>query len=109
MTKRVEHQEGLESMSAHAISPVTVDLHAYCEDLGCRAREASRQLATVTGAQKNQWLLHAAAAITARRHPVFVGPGKSGCSATERTSGPGKSGFFFIRSPSTPASTLTCG
>ena len=31
MTKRVEHQEGLESMSAHAISPATVDLHADCE------------------------------------------------------------------------------
>src|SRR5262245_8748047 len=63
MTKRVEHQESLESMSSHAISPSIIDLQAYCENLGYRAREASRQLATATGAQKNQWLLHAAAAI----------------------------------------------
>jgi glutamate-5-semialdehyde dehydrogenase len=36
------------------------DLQAYCEDLGRRARSASRLLAAATGGQKNGWLLQAA-------------------------------------------------
>jgi len=32
------------------------DLLAYCEDLGRRARVASRSLADATGERKNAWL-----------------------------------------------------
>ncbi len=39
------------------------DLPAYCEELGRRAREAARLLATATGARKNRWLLLAADAL----------------------------------------------
>ncbi len=33
-----------------------IDLDRYCEDLGRRARKASRALATASGAQRNRWL-----------------------------------------------------
>jgi glutamate-5-semialdehyde dehydrogenase len=39
------------------------DLPAYCEDVARRARAAARALATATGAQKNDWLRRAAAAL----------------------------------------------
>src|SRR5262249_14282962 len=39
------------------------DLRVYCEDLGRRARRASRQLAVASGERKNQWLLYAAEAL----------------------------------------------
>src|SRR5690349_14422825 len=44
----------------------TMDLSAYCEDLGRRARAASRVLATAAGAKKNCWLREAAAALETR-------------------------------------------
>jgi glutamate-5-semialdehyde dehydrogenase len=37
-----------------------MDLKPYCDDLARHARSAARQLATVSGQQKNRWLLHAA-------------------------------------------------
>lgn len=42
------------------------NLASYCESLGRQARQASRVLAKATGAQKNRWLLHAAAALDAQ-------------------------------------------
>jgi glutamate-5-semialdehyde dehydrogenase len=40
-----------------------LDLTAYCQDLGRRARDAARQLGTVTGDRKDRWLLGSAAAL----------------------------------------------
>src|SRR5262245_61484510 len=42
------------------------DLSAHCDDLGRRARVASRALATALGAQKNDWLQRSAAALESR-------------------------------------------
>src|SRR2546421_12406046 len=42
-----------------------MDLHAYCLDLGRRARAAARALATATGQHKNDWLRHSADALEA--------------------------------------------
>ena len=47
------------------------DLPAYCEDLGRRARAAARVLATATGAQRNNWLQRAAAAVEARAEEIL--------------------------------------
>jgi len=41
-------------------STASAKLQSYCEDLGRRARTASRLLAAATGAQKNNWLRAAA-------------------------------------------------
>src|SRR5205823_8017279 len=41
-------------------SALTTDLAANCADLGRRAKAASRLLATVSTAQKDAWLRHAA-------------------------------------------------
>jgi glutamate-5-semialdehyde dehydrogenase len=43
-----------------------MDLHAYCEDLGRRARAAARTLATAKGQRKNDWLRRSADALEAR-------------------------------------------
>jgi glutamate-5-semialdehyde dehydrogenase len=48
-----------------------MDLQAYCEDLGRRARAASRVLATARGETKNQWLRDAAAALEARTPEIL--------------------------------------
>jgi glutamate-5-semialdehyde dehydrogenase len=40
-----------------------MNLEAYCDDLGRRARAAARLLATARGERKNAWLLRAAAAL----------------------------------------------
>jgi glutamate-5-semialdehyde dehydrogenase len=45
--------------------PIT-DLSGYCETLGRHAREAARILSTVSGAQKNGWLMHSASALENR-------------------------------------------
>ncbi|MBV9124911.1 MAG: glutamate-5-semialdehyde dehydrogenase [Planctomycetes bacterium] len=47
------------------------DLTRYCEDLGRRARQASRVLATVPGLKKNRWLQSGAAALE-RRAPEIL-------------------------------------
>src|SRR5262249_39721984 len=47
-------------MASVAVAP---DLLTCCEDLGRRARAASRLLAIATGERKNAWLLRAAAAL----------------------------------------------
>jgi glutamate-5-semialdehyde dehydrogenase len=46
--------------------PNLMDLAGYCADLGQRARAAARELALVSGAQKNHWLGDAADALEAR-------------------------------------------
>jgi len=48
-----------------------MDLSAYCEDLGRRARAASRNLATALGAQKNTWLRESAAALEKRASEIL--------------------------------------
>jgi glutamate-5-semialdehyde dehydrogenase len=48
-----------------------MDLSAYCDDLGRRARAASRVLATALGERKDRWLRHAAAALEARTEEVL--------------------------------------
>ncbi len=47
------------------------DLWTYCHDLARQAREASAELASVSGATKNAWLLRAAAELR-RRTPELV-------------------------------------
>src|SRR5262249_59490500 len=47
-----------------------LDLTAYCDALGRRARSAARVLATVKGEQKNAWLLRAADAL--ETHPDAI-------------------------------------
>ncbi len=48
-----------------------MDLEGYCEDLGRRARAASRLLATVSGERKNRWLRAAARALEARAADIL--------------------------------------
>jgi glutamate-5-semialdehyde dehydrogenase len=48
-----------------------MDLSAYCEDLGRRARAAARLLAGASGAQKNRWLREAATALEERPGPLL--------------------------------------
>src|SRR5690242_8608198 len=48
-----------------------MELSTYCEDLGRRARTASRILATVLGQQKNLWLGRAAGALETRTPEVL--------------------------------------
>jgi glutamate-5-semialdehyde dehydrogenase len=60
------------------------DLAAYCEDLGRRARAASRLLATALGGQKNRWLLQAAAALEARTEEVLEANSRDLAGADEQ-------------------------
>jgi glutamate-5-semialdehyde dehydrogenase len=48
-----------------------MDLSAYCEDLGRRARAAARVLAGARGAQKNDWLQAAATALESRSGEIL--------------------------------------
>src|SRR5690348_8603492 len=48
-----------------------MDLQAYCNDLGHRARAASRSLATARGAAKNRWLNLAADALRAQASAIL--------------------------------------
>src|SRR5262249_45608160 len=48
-----------------------LDLAAYCEDLGCRARAASRLLATGSGGQKDRWLRRSAEALLDRSREIL--------------------------------------
>src|SRR5436309_1742267 len=48
------------------------DLSAYCLDLARRAREASRLLATASGAAKDYWLQAAATAIEQRQAEILA-------------------------------------
>lgn len=63
------------SMPDESVTPLArqdqINLAAYCEDLGRQARLASRELATATGAQKNQWLLQAAAALETQGEAIL--------------------------------------
>jgi glutamate-5-semialdehyde dehydrogenase len=48
-----------------------MDLLAYCQELGRRARAAARLLATATGARKNDWLRRAAQALETQTAPLL--------------------------------------
>jgi glutamate-5-semialdehyde dehydrogenase len=48
-----------------------MELHAYCEDLGRKARAAGRTLATAAGRLKNDWLLRSAEALEAHAAPLI--------------------------------------
>ena len=52
-------------------TPAESDLLGYCEELGRRAREASRRLATATGKRKNAWLLAAAKQLQGSPDPIL--------------------------------------
>jgi glutamate-5-semialdehyde dehydrogenase len=53
-------------------TPLAVDLASSCEELGRRARVASRLLATALGARKNAWLLQSADALEKRSAEVLA-------------------------------------
>ncbi|MCI0681119.1 MAG: glutamate-5-semialdehyde dehydrogenase [Gemmataceae bacterium] len=49
-----------------------MNLSTYCDDLGRRARAASRILATALGERKNRWLAHAAQALETRAAEIVT-------------------------------------
>ena len=53
-----------------------IDIPALCADLGRRAKAASRQLATVSTATKNSWLVRAAAALDAGMEALIAANAK---------------------------------
>ncbi len=57
--------------TAPLIDPSAADVAVYCEDLARRARAASRELATATGASKNQWLLDVAHSLVSRQDEIL--------------------------------------
>ena len=73
-TKQMQHTAGRDREH---------DLFVYCEDLGRRARAASRVLATAGGAQKNQWLQEAAAALVSRADEILEANGRDVAAAGE--------------------------
>jgi glutamate-5-semialdehyde dehydrogenase len=52
------------------------DLHSHCEELGRRARSASRTLATAAGSLKNRWLEASAAALLDRADEILTANAK---------------------------------
>jgi glutamate-5-semialdehyde dehydrogenase len=64
-----------------------MDLEAYCTDLARRASSAARVLATVTGEQKNCWLLQAADALEKQTDAILEANGRdvAGAQALELT------------------------
>ncbi len=64
-------------------SPVQ-DVGAYCLELGRRAREASRSLATAIGARKNGWLLRSAEALQQRADEILQANALDLATVTER-------------------------
>jgi glutamate-5-semialdehyde dehydrogenase len=71
------------SATPEATPPAAENLLAYCEDLGRRARAASRELATSPGAPKNEWLLHAAAAMEAQADGILAANARDVAAAGE--------------------------
>jgi glutamate-5-semialdehyde dehydrogenase len=64
------------------------DLFAYCEDLACRARAASRLLSTALGERKNRWLISSAAAIEKRADEILNANARDLAGANEYGLGP---------------------
>src|SRR5262249_54988802 len=60
-----------------------MDLPAYCDDLGRRARAAARALATMPGERKNRWLLESAAALVKRSEEILKANARDLARATE--------------------------
>jgi glutamate-5-semialdehyde dehydrogenase len=60
-----------------------MDPQTYSEDLARRARAAARLLATARGAQKNRYLLHAAAALEQRSGEIVEANGKDIAAAAD--------------------------
>ena len=59
------------------------DLSAYCDELGRKAREASRRLATTLGGRKDRWLHATAAALEARAAEILDANARDLASAHE--------------------------
>jgi glutamate-5-semialdehyde dehydrogenase len=53
-------------------SPSSLDLSAYCLDLGRRSRAAARLLATISGMRKNTWLRRSADALERRSAEILA-------------------------------------
>jgi glutamate-5-semialdehyde dehydrogenase len=70
-------------MSVASSPTLSSDLSAYCVDLARRARAASRLLATVSGASKNDWLLSSAEALEQRGDEVLDANEKDLAAAVE--------------------------
>jgi glutamate-5-semialdehyde dehydrogenase len=62
----------------------SADLSAYCVDLARHARAASRLLATVSGARKNDWLLGTAEVLQQRNDEVLIANEKDLTDAADR-------------------------
>jgi glutamate-5-semialdehyde dehydrogenase len=60
-----------------------MDLPAYCDDLGRRARAASRVLATALGEKKDRWLHLAAAALESRSGEILEANARDVAAAGE--------------------------
>jgi glutamate-5-semialdehyde dehydrogenase len=66
-----------------SLSPPGADLSAYCVELARRARAAGRQLATVSGARKNDWLHRTADALEQRGDEILAANEKDLAAAGE--------------------------
>src|SRR5947209_5101254 len=73
-----------QTTSMPASEPDTRDLTAYCDDLARRARAAAGALATARGAQKDQWLLHSAAALEDRAEEILQANARDLAAGGER-------------------------
>src|SRR5579859_5212364 len=60
-----------------------VDLAEYARQVASRARQAARQLAVATGAQKNDWLTRSAELIRERTNSL-LGANKRDCAAAQK-------------------------
>src|SRR5262245_24798691 len=60
-----------------------MDLPAYCDDLGRRARAAARTLATVPSERKNRWLMESAASLAKRSEEILNANARDLALATE--------------------------
>jgi glutamate-5-semialdehyde dehydrogenase len=72
------------AISREEEAPPTLDLPSYCQDLGRRARVASRLLAAVGGTQKDRWLLASAAALEAHSAELLCANARDVAIASEQ-------------------------
>jgi glutamate-5-semialdehyde dehydrogenase len=75
---------GQEASLVVSANATIADLAGYCEALGQRAKAASRRLATVTGAQKNAWLLKAAMSLEEQLEEILQANARDVEAATNR-------------------------
>ena len=60
-----------------------VDLPKYCDELGVRARAASREIAKARSEQKNLWLLEVGKAVLEQEEQIFAANARDVATATE--------------------------